>query len=305
MAKQDNDLRFTQNFLKSKALVDKLVQQSAIKAGDTVLEIGPGKGIITQALAEQVTPTGRVIAVELDDALFKALQQHFRTVPQVELRQQDILSYPLEGLNGDYQVFSNVPFNITSQLLEWLLNPHSGPIQAQLILQREALIERNRAGYITETFKSLLIKPFYIVDVVHEFDRLDFVPPPQVETALFAFARRETPLINPSRYAQYKDFLAFVSKDRVGEGVWLKLFSKAQLRTLAEQHDLVYSRGLKSQRIEAIAATFKHFTALDEPIQKRVQGAMDQLREEQKRRERINKAGGHHRSKARSRKKKR
>lgn len=190
-------------------------------------------------------------------------------------------------------------------MLEWLFNPETGPASAHLILQREALIERNKAGYTTETFKSLMIKPFYTVEAVHEFSRADFVPQPQVDTALFAFQRRDTPLIDDSSYALYMDFLAFVSKDRVGEGVWLKLFSKGHLKQIADKHQLVYGRGLRTQSIEAITQAFHAFTQFEPSIQQRVQGAMQALREEQQHRERINKAGGHHRSKSRSHQKRR
>lgn len=100
-----NELRFTQNFLKSKALVEKIVQRASLQAGDTVLEVGPGKGIITQVLAQQVTESGHVVAVELDTTLFQALQAQFANLPQVELHQQDILSFPLSTLAREYRVF--------------------------------------------------------------------------------------------------------------------------------------------------------------------------------------------------------
>jgi hypothetical protein len=106
--------------------------------------------------------------------------------------------------------------------------------------------------------------------------------------------RRPEPLIDPAHYDLYGDFLAFVSKDRVGEGAWRKLFSK---RALAAQTALQAGRGLKSQRLDGILTTFGAFTQLDRSRQVVVSGAMRQLRDEQQRRLTINRAGGHHRSK--------
>ncbi|HEX2620399.1 MAG TPA: rRNA adenine N-6-methyltransferase family protein, partial [Phototrophicaceae bacterium] len=75
-----DDLRFTQNFLHSKALVDKIVKLAKLQPGSTVLEIGPGKGIITAKLADQVTATGKVIAIELDSGLANTSRDLFKTV---------------------------------------------------------------------------------------------------------------------------------------------------------------------------------------------------------------------------------
>jgi 23S rRNA (adenine-N6)-dimethyltransferase len=286
------ELRFTQNFLRDPALVTRLVALARLQPGDTVLEIGPGKGIITRALAQQVGREGRVIAVELDAALAEGLRTAFKDVPQVEVRQADILHLSLETLPAGYAVFSNIPFNITSALLEFLLNPLTGPQQAHLILQRDALIDTGYDGAQTETFKSLMVKPLYDVQAVYAFQKGDFAPPPGVETALFAFEKRPTPLLVPAQYEQYKDFLAFVSKDRVGEGVWRRLFTPPQLRTLTDQTGLVGGRGLKSQSFEGMLAAYRLFATLPKAAGV-VKGAMAGLREEQARREGVNRAGGH------------
>lgn len=293
-----HDLRITQNFLQSKALVDKIVKLAKLPLGSTVLEIGPGDGIITRRLADAVTAQGKVIAIELDQRLASKLTETFRAVPQVEIVHQDVLTFDLAPLEGEYIVFSNIPFNITSPLLEWLFEPTSAPLQAHLILQEDTLIAVNKQGYSTSTLKSLMIQPFHTIEIAHRFARADFFPQPGVDTALFAFSRRSQPLIDVLHYPLYKDFLAFVSKDRVGEGVWTKLFSKDQLLKLADQSELVYARGIKSQSIEAIISVFNLFLHGQKAKHNVVKGAMLNLRDEQKRTGEINRVGGHHRSKA-------
>lgn len=293
----EKQLRFTQNFLKSQDLVKRLVHLAKIEPGSTLLEIGPGKGIITAELARRVTAGGRVVAVELDANLVEELSRKFEHIPQVEILNENILQFGLERMGGAYDLFSNVPFNITSRLLEFLFNPSTGPDKAHLILQQDAIVGKNKEGSETETFKSMLIKPLYRVRVRHRFFKSDFRPRPSVETALFSFEKRATPLIDVARYELYKDFLAFVSKDRVGEGAWLKLFSKRQIKRLVSQSGLMPNRGLKSQTVEAVVAAFDLFAALGGAKQKRVLGAMRMLRDEQSRMTEIAQAGGHHRSK--------
>lgn len=289
------ELRFTQNFLRDPALTSKLVKQTNLQAGDTVLEIGPGKGIITRALAQTVGISGHVIGVEMDRALAAKLENDLRLFPQITLVFSDILTFDLSSLPQDYKVFANVPFNITSALLEYLFDVSVGPSSAHLILQTDTLLGKGERGLILETFKSLLIKPLYTIAVQHSFKRSDFSPSPNVDTALFHFERRQSPLIDPLQYDLYKDFLAFVSKDRVGEGVWLRVFSRDQLQKQAERVGLTLGRGIKMQTIEAITAVFKVFVMRGKAKQVMVNGAMAALRTEQARREQLNRDGGHRR----------
>ncbi len=297
-----NELRYTQNFLKSRALVEKIVDLAEIGAGMTVLEIGPGKGIITRELGKRVGETGRVVAVELDAELSAELRTKFRASPQVTIVQQDILQFDRQRLGQNYHVVSNIPFNITSDLLTFLLNLTNGATTAHLILQRDAIVGQDKGGNATETFKSLLIKPLYAVAIAHDFSKADFSPRPSVETALFAFKQLAEPLIDVADYALYADFLAFVSKDRVGEGAWRKLFSKRQLAALPA---VAHGRGLKSQSFDGMVGAFELFLNANKSKHKIVAGMLHQLRDEQQRRLKINRAGGHHRSKSSGRSRRR
>ncbi len=292
-----HDLKFTQNFLHSKALVENIVRLAKIQHGETVLEIGPGKGIITHALASHVGTNGRVFAVELDNALIPDLRTRFANTPQVEIVHGDILTIKLSALFDNYAVFSNVPFSITSEIVDMLFTQNYTPDHATLILQKETLVSTNVHGE-GKTFKSLLIAPQYTVQVIHTFSRSDFTPKPSVDTVLFRFERRATPLVANTHYALYKDFLAFVAKDRVGEGAWRKVFSKRQTKGLQNTSGLTFGRGIKSQSTDGIINAFNIFLR-DASKHSLVAGAMNTLRKEQQRRETINRTGKHHRSKKR------
>ena len=290
-----NEIRFTQNFLRDPALVKKLVSRAPIQLGETVLEIGPGKGIITKALAEAVGKEGQVVAVELDATLASGLNSVFALTPQVRIIAEDILAFDRAALPINYKVFANIPFNITSTLLEYLFDADVGPSIAHLILQTETLLGIGEHNVNLETFKSLMIKPLYKITIAYHFQRSDFRPPPSVDTALFEFQRRSTPLVEPTNYTLYKDFLAFISKDRAGEGAWLRVLSRQQISKLAEQSGIVIGRGIKMQSADSIAAAFRTFAAGSKTKHQIVSGAMAGLRTEQARRENINRAGGHRR----------
>lgn len=291
-------LRFTQNFLKDPQLVSKLVEQTDITLGDTVLEIGPGKGIITSVLASTVGAQGRVVAVELDQKLHHNLQENFQTLPQVELFLADILAFPLKSLGQNYSIFSNVPFAITAPLLEKLFQPLNGPENAWLILQTDTLQDYSQ-GKPRPTFKSLLLEPLYEITNLYDFSRSDFSPQPQADTALFFLQRRAQPLFPATHYALYQDFLAFISRDRVGEGAWKKLLNKRQLEQIARKSKLLLSKGLKSQSSSSLLDTFIELEKTHAESLQTVRGALRRLRSEQAQQAKITELGGHHRSSTR------
>lgn len=291
---QDN-LNHSQNFLTDPGLVRYLVQNAGITTGDVVLEIGPGRGSITKFLVNAAGREGQVIGVELDKKLAEILLDRYQVMPNVQILNEDFLKFDLSSIDPRYIVFSNIPFNITSELLEFLFNPPYAPQAAYLILQEETLESTVSKGKSGQTFKSLLLQPLYEIESVYRFKKTDFFPEPSVETALFYFQKRRQPLINIQKYDLYKDFLAFVSKDRVGEGAWLKVFSKKQLEIIAKTSSLQLNKGLKSQNIESLAAAFTFFSTQSSEILRRVSGAMQSLRTEQKRAELKNAEGGHRR----------
>jgi len=281
--------------LKDPQLVDRLLSLTDIGTADTVLEIGPGKGIITAALAKKVGPKGRVVAVELDEDLHGSLQTIFQSVPQVELFHDDILSFPLQNLGGTYNIFSNVPFAITAPLLEKLFQPGHGPEKAWLILQTDTLLDFSK-GKARPTFKSLLLDPQYEVENLYDFSRSDFAPQPQADTALFSLIRRTSPLLPTQKYRLYRDFLAYISHDRVGEGVWKKLLTKKQLEQVARQTKLSLNKGLKAQNSQSLISTYGELERVAPQFVNKIQGAFQRLRSEQALRAHKNELGGHHRS---------
>ncbi|MBI2474977.1 ribosomal RNA small subunit methyltransferase A [Candidatus Uhrbacteria bacterium] len=126
---------FGQNFLVDKTAVQKIIQAAEIKKGETVFEIGPGTGTLTQALVD----TGaRVIAIETDKDLIAPLQKRFGN--RIELIHGDTLSdlSVLSDLSDlSFKLVANIPYNITSPILERFLTTSPRPSRMILMVQKE------------------------------------------------------------------------------------------------------------------------------------------------------------------------
>lgn len=197
------ELRYTQNFLHSRKLISYLISRTSLESEDTVLEIGPGKGIITVQLAGCCA---HVLAVEKDPKLVSQLRSRFTEERNVILHQTDFLEYPLPVT--PYKVFANIPFNITADILRKLLMGPNQPSDTYLIVQQEAA--EKFGGFATESLGSLLLKPWFIPEVIHRFVRRDFVPTPGVDIVLIRFSKRDPPLVSRKHEDLYRDFVVSV-----------------------------------------------------------------------------------------------
>ena len=125
-----------QHFLVDPQAVCKIVDGAEVGPEDTILEIGPGPGILTVPLAERA---GRVIAVELDKEMIESLRQALVGKDNVEIVHGDILEQEIPALVGDgpYKVVANLPYYITSAILRYLLTSANRPSCLVITVQRE------------------------------------------------------------------------------------------------------------------------------------------------------------------------
>lgn len=198
-----SSLHNSQNFLYNTRLVAHLLDLTSLNALDTVYEIGPGKGKITELLACRCK---RVIAIEKDERLHALLTRRFAGNPQVELRRGDFLAFPLPRTG--YKVFSNIPFDQTAAILQKLSAPATAPQSAYLIMQKEAA--GRFMGEPNETLRSVLLKPWFDLRVLYNFQRSDFVPRPGVDAVLFSMQRRTRPLVSIAESRQFCDFVVYI-----------------------------------------------------------------------------------------------
>lgn len=192
----------SQNFLHNRELVRKLIRWSSIGRHDTVVEIGSGKGIITQALARVCN---NVIAIEIDGQLVQELEKKFRYIPNVTIRKADVRQYVLPS--SPYKVFANIPFSITADVVYKLLYYSHPPDEAYLIVQKEAA--QKFAGTPHENQFSILAKPWFEFKIVWHFKRSDFIPMPDVDCVLLNISKKSEPLVSREEEDMYKAFIKY------------------------------------------------------------------------------------------------
>lgn len=191
---------YSQNFLHSQKLVKKLIGSSSIGKNDLVLEIGPGKGVITQELIK----TGKqVIAVEIDSHWYNYLQNKFSNNTNLSLYKADFLSFPLP--KAPYKVFANIPFSIEGKIIRKLIDANNPPEDCYLVTMKE-LAYRLAAPYKENQF-SVSHKPWFESSIVYNFRREDFTPFSNADASMIRFKKREIPLLNWSDKQKYQLFI--------------------------------------------------------------------------------------------------
>ena len=265
--RQPKPISLAQNFLRSPKLVRRLVRMSKIGLSDTVYEIGPGDGIITAALANVA---GQVIAIEKDPELVRHLRRRFCAVENVEIVQKDFLSYSFrtrKGVSGpkpvsEYKMFANIPYNRTSQIVRTILQERSGLCEAYLIMQKEAA--KKFSGSPRETLFSILVKPFFDLQILFRLKRVDFWPIPGVDSVLLSIKRRATPLVEAKDAALYREFVQY------GFGRWkpnLKstfkdVFTYRQWKRLARELDFPLKATPTELSIDQWIGLYRNFRAI-------------------------------------------
>ncbi len=281
------NIRDSQNFLHDKKLVSSLVENSNINNTDIVYEIGPGKGIITEHL---LRVSKSVIAIELDTSLYQFLKQNLNS-QKLTLINQDFMNIKLP--DGNYKVFSNIPFNMTGEILTRLLTAINPPQDMYIIMQYEAMLKYAGTPYYKDTLKSLMFKPLYDIKLAYEFLPSDFKPKPNVSIVLVHFHKKEYCDIKKATMLEYWDFLSYMY---TAPGLNFKqktknIFSYEQQKRLKKiinlDSELNFSDWTYIQWIKMFD-TYKQFVCQDK--KKLVEGSYQKLLKEQSKLEKVHRS---------------
>ena len=185
---QKRGARLGQHFLKAKWAARSLAYAVGIRNGDTVLEIGPGKGALTRELLALAKENGaRVVAIEKDAALVVSLNEIFRdeidsgllTVHEGDIRDADPKELGFES--GRYLVAANIPYYITGEIIRQFLTAEAQPRAMALLVQKEVA---KRIISDKESLLSLSVKAYGVPKIVMKVPRGNFSPPPNVDSAI-------------------------------------------------------------------------------------------------------------------------
>ena len=182
-----------QNFLVEPAGLRKVLQAAALEGNEQVLEIGPGVGSLTVLLAQTAQ---EVIAVEIDQHLFPALQDALKDYSNVKAIHGDILKTDVAPLLKDepFVVVANIPYYITSAIIRHLLEANKRPEHMVLTIQKE-VAERIIARDGKMSLLALSVQVYGKPDLAATIPAGAFFPAPDVDSAVLKLSLHEKPLI--------------------------------------------------------------------------------------------------------------
>lgn len=185
------DKSLGQHWLHDRKALEHIADCADIQATDTVLEIGPGLGTLTSELLRRAE---NVIAVEFDPNLAKKLPGQFPG-KKLTVLNQDILGYDLSKLPTGYKVVANVPYYITSKIVQKLMTAENKPSVAVLLVQKE-VAERIAAKPGNMSILALSAQVYAEASLGDVVPAALFTPPPKVDSQVIVLTTRNQPLVN-------------------------------------------------------------------------------------------------------------
>ena len=176
-----------QNFLIDKNVLDKIIEAAEIKNTDTILEVGPGLGTLTIALAKKAK---QVVAVEKDKTLCQALEKILKDqkISNVKLINGDILKIPDFEIKN-YKLVANIPYYLTSPLIRKFLEADYKPSEIILMVQKE-VAQRITANPPKMSILSVAVQFYAEPQIIDYVAKTSFLPVPKVDSAIIKIIPR-------------------------------------------------------------------------------------------------------------------
>lgn len=240
-----------QHWLTDENTLADIAKAAGIRAGECVLEIGPGAGTLTLVL---LAAGAEVIAVEFDNKLFEQLQKDFQTkrnpaFQHLTLVNQDILKFDLTTLPHNYKVVANIPYYLTSNLLRILSETSNPPSRCVLLMQKE-VAERVVAQPGGMSLLAVTAQYYWQARLGLVVPARLFTPPPKVDSQVLILERRTQPVVS----AEAKPFFRLVKMGfaarrktlnnslsvglKIGKAETADLLTRAGVNPLARPQDL-------------------------------------------------------------------
>lgn len=232
-----------QNFLKSKSALATIIDTANPNTDDIILEIGPGKGALTEKL---LVSSGKVIAVEKDDALFEFLSEKFNEeihLGKLNLIHGDILDFDVSALhvhkNHTYKIVANIPYNITGQIIRKFLTETHKPTDMVLLVQKE-VSDRIVARDKKESLLSLSVKLYGTPKYIKKVPARDFSPAPKVDSAILHIKEIKSPQLTKKEEGLFFEVLhaGFAHKRKILIGNLSEKYKKKYMKSLFEELNL-------------------------------------------------------------------
>lgn len=240
-----------QNFLTSKKAIFEIVNAGEIKKGETILEIGPGKGALTEGI---LASGAKLIAIEKDKELIVFLEEKFKENIKnktLKIIEGDILDLNIENIlnkKEEYKIIANIPYYITGAIIEKFLSIYKKPNEMILLVQKE-VAERIVAKDKKESILSLAVKFYGNPKIVYKVSAGSFFPKPKVDSAVLKITlnkfTKEKKSLEEKYFNVVKKSFAFKRKMMLGNLKkeikninWLEIFKKLNLKETIRAEDL-------------------------------------------------------------------
>ena len=253
--------RFGQNFLINEKVVQAIAQAAQIGPGDLVLEIGPGIGTLTQALAE----TGaQVKSVEIDQSLLPVLAKTLEGYTNVEIIPGDVLKVDLGEItqHEPFTVAANLPYYITTPIIFALLEQQL-PLKRLVVMVQKEVAERMTAGPGTKDYGPLSLALQYYSEprLALSVPARDFMPAPKVDSMVVVCEKREQPPVDADPKLFFQVVRAAFSQRRKMLSNCLKSLgvSSDQVKTLMERAGIDGKRRGESLSMEEFGKLTKAY----------------------------------------------
>ena len=183
--------RLGQNFLHNQSVINRIIEEFAPQGNETVIEIGPGKGALT---SELVKSAGRVIAIEFDNSLAPALREKFSSHQNFQLVHADALETDFcEAIRPAERarVIANLPYNISTAILQHLIEQRNCLDEMVLMLQKE-VVDRIQApaGSSERGYLSVLVEAYCETERLFDVAPGSFTPKPKVWSSVLKLKLR-------------------------------------------------------------------------------------------------------------------
>lgn len=240
---------FAQHWLQDDRVLGKIISAAQLEAPDRILEIGPGTGILTKRLLQEVRS---LVAVEVDRDLCKKLVKSLRDKKNFLLLQGDFLTLDLasnlagfEAFQNPNKVVANIPYNITGPIIEKLLGkisqPNPNPYDSIVLLIQKEVAQRLVAKSGTKAFGALSVRVQYLAEgeIICNVPAKAFYPPPKVESAVVRLTPRTIEVrANNPRYLETLVKLGFGAKRKMLRNNLQSIVERDKLTELLEQLDI-------------------------------------------------------------------
>jgi 16S rRNA (adenine1518-N6/adenine1519-N6)-dimethyltransferase len=197
-----------QHFLRDQNVVKAILAAAELAPSDTALEIGPGKGVLTEGLLSRVK---RLVAVELDARLAQNLKTRFTHKPSLEIIHSDFLKVALDSLFSPadipIKILGNLPYSITSPIFEKIM-PWTAWETGVFLIQREVAARITAApGSRAYGILTLAVQLFAEAETILQVQPGAFLPPPKVSSSVIRLRRKAQPLVAPERIPDFFDLV--------------------------------------------------------------------------------------------------